>query len=217
MRRFPVLFVAVSVWLAPAVPAQTNPADASPGAVASPAAEESALHDELRQLRQSMVEALNRGDVEEVLKHLHRNVVFTAMNAEVCRGPEQVRAYFDRMMKGPDRVVASIHVDPQADALSDIYGGQVAVAYGSSRDEYRLTNGQTMQVNARWTSSLVREGGRWLITSFQSSANVFDNPVLARVKAAVYKTGGIAAILGLAIGGLFGRLRRKTPLPVSQG
>lgn len=215
MRRFPILFLALSAWLAPAVPAQTGPADPSPGAVVPPAPDEAALHDELRQLRQSMVEALNRGDVEEMLKHLHRNVVFTAMNAEVCRGPEQVRAYFDRMMKGPDHVVASIHVEPQADALSDIYGGQIAVAYGSSRDEYRLASGVTMQVNSRWTSSLVREGGRWLITSFQSSANVFDNPVLARVKAAVYKAGGIAAVLGLAIGWLFGRLRRKTALPAS--
>jgi ketosteroid isomerase-like protein len=213
MRRSPILFVALSVWLAPAVPAQTGPAGASPEATAPSAPDEAALHDELRQLRQAMVEALNGGDVEEMLKHLHRNVIFTAMNAEVCRGPEQVRAYFDRMMKGPGRVVESIRVDPQADALSDLYGGQVAVAYGSSRDDYRLTNGLTMQVNSRWTCSLVREGGRWLITGFHSSASVFDNPVLARAKTAIFKAGGIAAILGLVIGWLFGRLRKKASQP----
>ena len=215
MRRFPMLFFVLSGWLVPAVPAQTVPAGASAEAIEAPAPDEAALHDELRQLRQSMVDALNRNDVEEMLKHLHRNVTFTAMNAEVCRGPEQVRAYFDRMMNGPGRVVESIRVDPQADALSDIYGGQVAVAYGNSRDEYRLTNGLTMQVNSRWTCSLVREGGRWLITSFQSSANIFDNPILGQMKAAIYKVGGVAAVLGLAIGWFASRLRRKQAAPAS--
>ena len=209
MRRFLILSVALFLCLMPAAPAQTGPAGAAPETSVPLAPDEAALHDELRQLRQSMVEALNRGDVEEMLKHLHANVVFTAMNAEVCRGPAQVRAYFDRMMKGPHRVVDSVHVDPKVDALSDLYGNQVAVAYGSSRDVYRLTDGLTMQVNSRWTCTLVREGGRWLIASFHSSANVFDNPILAKTKAVIYKTGGIAAILGLVIGWFIGRLGRK--------
>jgi ketosteroid isomerase-like protein len=166
------------------------------------------LHDELRRMRDEILAAIDKGDVEGVLVHLHRNVIFTPMNAEVCRGPEQVRAYFDKMMKGPGRIVDRVHFDLKVDALTDFYG-DTGIAYGSSDDRYKLKNGMDFAIHTRWTCSLVRENGRWLITSFQSTANVFDNPILdATAKRRGWFLAGIAAIVGLILGVLLARRRR---------
>ena len=191
MKTF--LSIAVlSLSLAPAVLAQT--ADV---AVAPPPA---AVHDELRRVRDAILAAINKGDVDGVLKHLHPNVVFTPMNGEVCRGPAQVRAYFDKMMKGPDRIVESVRFDLKVDALTDLYG-DTGIAYGSSNDHYKLTNGLEFPVQTRWTCSLVRENGRWLVTSFQASPNAFDNPILLqKTRSASFKGGGIGAVVGLLVG-----------------
>lgn len=166
-------------------------------------------HDELRHLRDTMVAALNAGNVDEMAAHLHPNVIFTAMNGDVARGPAAVRAYFDRMMKGPDRIVASVHVDVQVDELADLYG-QTAVAFGSSADTYQLADGNDFQVRSRWTCSMIRQDGQWLITSFHSSANVFDNAILAKVRRLGYWATGAGSILALVVGAVVGRRTSKS-------
>jgi uncharacterized protein (TIGR02246 family) len=182
-------------------------ATAAPSAVSHPTAEE--LHAELRSLRDDMVRALNAGDLEGVLKHLHPNVAFTAMDGEVCRGPEQVREFFQRMMTGPTRVVEAFHTDLTVDQLTDLYG-DTGVAFGSSDDQYTLRKGLKFRIKSRWTCSLVRQDGRWLITSCHSSADVFDNPILAMAKRTAYWAGGGGAVLGLLIGVVAGARARRS-------
>jgi uncharacterized protein (TIGR02246 family) len=168
-------------------------------------ADDEASHKALRDLRDTVVNALNKGDMEALLPHLHQNIVFTAMNGEVCRGHDAVRAYFNRMMKDPGHVVDSIHVNPTVDRLTDLYGGTTGVAYGSSVDHYKLANGQEFDVNARWSATMVKENGNWQIASFQSAANVFDNPLLNKAKSTLYWGGGGAGLIGLFLGLLIGR------------
>jgi uncharacterized protein (TIGR02246 family) len=211
MRAFPVVVALLGFATASLAqePAQ-EPAAASPPAQVAPAPE--AVHDELRKLRDDVLAAIDRNDFDAIMPHLHPNVVFTPMNGEVCRGPQEIRAYFDKMLKGPDAIVKSIHLEVEVDRLTDLYG-DTGLAFGSSNDHYTLTNGMDFPVRTRWTCALVRENGKWLITAFQGSANIFDNPVLERAKqAAKLQWGGIAlgagALLGLLLGVAIGRRRR---------
>lgn len=172
-----------------------------PGPVtAPPAVSPDALHDELRRLRDEVLAGIERGDFEAIAPHLHPNVVFTPMNGEVCRGPQEIRAYFDKMLKGEKPVVKSVRFDLEVDRLTDLYG-DTGLAFGSSNDHYTLTNGMEFPVGTRWTCALARENGRWLITAFHASANVFDNPILERSRqGAMLKGGGIGLVAGLALG-----------------
>lgn len=161
-----------------------------------------ALHDELRRLRDDVLAGIERGDFEAIAPHLHPNVVFTPMNSEVCRGPQEIRAYFDKMLKGPNPVVKSVRFDLEVDRLTDLYG-DTGLAFGSSNDHYTLTNGMEFPVATRWTCALVRQDGRWLISAFHASANVFENPILEKSRqAAMLKWGGIGLVAGLALGAL---------------
>ena len=174
-------------------------------------AKENPAHEELRALRKGMIEAIEKGDIDKLLTYLDPDVVVTWENGEVSRKPAGVKEYWDRMMKGPQRVVESVTIDPTADELTHLYG-DTGIAFGSSHDHYKLADGKDFDLLTRWTATLVRKGGTWKVAAFQAGVNMFDNAVL---RLAVVRTawwaGGIAAIVGLLVGFVIARVFRKRP------
>jgi ketosteroid isomerase-like protein len=150
-------------------------------------------------LRTELVEAFNKGDVDRLLSHLDPDVVVTWQNGEVCRGPAQVRAYYDRMMSGPQRIVKSLSCNPVVDDRH-VYGDW-AVSWGNLHDSYVLNDGSEFRFDSRFTASIARRGDAWKVTSFHASVNAFNNPILgiAAKKGATW-AGAIAGLLGLLIG-----------------
>jgi hypothetical protein len=125
----------------------------------------------------------------------------------VATGREGIREYFKMMMEGPGKRIESVKSDFIPDALSVFYGDNVAVAFGSSNDDYVLTNGSKFNIKGRWTATLVNKDDRWLVGAFHYSANVFDNPVIqAQRKFLLMAGGGVAVVLALA-GFFIGRRR----------
>jgi uncharacterized protein (TIGR02246 family) len=171
---------------------------------AQPAAD-APVHDELRALQKAMEDALNSRDLDGLLAHVDEQVTFTAMNAQTGVGKQGIREYFDRMLNGPNKIVESIEVDFVPDALAVFYGPDVAVSTGNADSHYVLTNGMNFKVMARWTATLVRKDGKWLVAAFHYSTNMFKNPVLdAQRKWLMIAGGGVALLLGV-IGFFVGR------------
>jgi ketosteroid isomerase-like protein len=176
---------------------------------ATPAKEDPA-HEDLRALRKGLTEAVNHQDLDALLSHLDKDVVVTWQNGEVSVKPEGVRAYYDRMMKGPNRIVESVSVDPTVDELTHLYG-DTGVAYGSSKDHFKLTDGKDFDMLTRWSATLVKKDGKWLVANFHASTNMFDNPLLyIAIRRTAYWVGGIAVLVGLALGFILARLLRKS-------
>jgi uncharacterized protein (TIGR02246 family) len=200
MKKRMLFVVAVACLLrAPASGQEGKPAPEDP------------THEELRALRRELVEAVNKNDLEGLLTHLDQNVIVTWLNGEVSRGPEEVRAYYDRMMKGPKPIVKSITIDPTVDDLTHLYGN-TGVAYGSSRDHFQLTDGQDFVVPTRWSATVVKKDGKWLIANFHASTNMFDNPVLMlAIKRTALWVGVIAGLVGLIVGGIGAWFLRRRP------
>ena len=86
-------------------------------------------HNELRALRDDVLDAFNKKDLDRLLSHVHPNVAVTWQNGEVSRGRDGIRAYYKKMMEGPDRVVDSVtakaEVDPEAEEKSDTIIGKL--------------------------------------------------------------------------------------------
>jgi len=168
---------------------------------------EDPAHADLRALRAELVKAINGNHLDDMLALLDDDVVVTFMNAEVGRKPAGVRAYYDKMMNGPNKIVESITIDPTVDELTHLYG-DTGVAFGSSKDHFKLTDGRDFVAETRWTGTLVKKDGKWKVASFHASANAFDNPILWIALKKVGMWVGIgAAVLGLVIGFLIGRRR----------
>jgi ketosteroid isomerase-like protein len=157
----------------------------------------------LRAVRDGMMKAFNERDVDGLLQYLHPNVVVTWQNSEVSRSPEQVREYFHRMLESPNRRVDTLTAEVQVDELAILYGADktTAVAYGTLGDRYRTRNGVELNLNSRWSATLVKNGDRWLIVNAHASGNLFRNDFLSFVlKTAAYWIGGIVGVAGIAVG-----------------
>jgi len=167
------------------------------------------MHEGLRKLRSTMEQALNDRDIDTIVDNILDDVVFTTMNGDVVRGRQEVRDYFERMMNGPERVVASIESRFVADALSVLLNETTAVAYGHSDDHYTLANGSELDVAARWSGTMQRVGNRWYVASFHYSTNMFDNPILSEQRRVLLAAAAVLALLTGGLGVWLGR--RRTP------
>ncbi|HUF61380.1 MAG TPA: nuclear transport factor 2 family protein [Verrucomicrobiales bacterium] len=163
-------------------------------------------HEELRILRAQIIEAIQSGDVERVLPFVHSNVVITWQNNEVCRGHAGLLEFFNRMGK---KAFQEYKMPPAPDELTMLYGDDAGVSFGRTVASYRLL-GKDLELESRWTATLVKEQGQWLLAGYHISMNVLDNPLLNGAKQSAYLAGGGALAAGLVIGLLLGRRRRAT-------
>ncbi|QIF00632.1 nuclear transport factor 2 family protein [Roseimicrobium sp. ORNL1] len=192
---------------APATPAAPG---AAPAAAAQPTLEKLAAenpnHEQLRVLRDGIMDAMNRKDMESLVSFLHPSVVFTTMNGDVARGRQGIREYYNKMMVGPNRVVDSVTVKLIADELTALYlNDSMGICHGSTQDVYTLKGGQRLDINARWTATMIKEDGKWLVVAIHYSTNMFDNPVLTAVQKTMMMVGMGCAVVGLLLGMMIGR------------
>lgn len=179
--------------------------------LSAPVWAEHPAHDKLRALRADMEKSMNALDVDGLLKHVTDDVVFTTMNGDTVRGKQGIRDYYERMMTGPNKRVASLKTHFEADDLTVLYGDDTGVAFGHSEDDYKLTDGSEFHVRPRWSACMVRQNGEWKIANFHYSTNMFDNPVTETL---LKKTGMMTAaaaaaalVVGLGLGFWLGRRR----------
>lgn len=176
--------------------------------LSAPAAEDPA-HNELRAVRDGLLAGMNKGDIEAQLVFLHTNVVVTWHNAEVSRGREGVRKYLDRMLNGPSKVVEKFGAEVKVDELSILHSGDTAIAFGSAQEHFTLAGGRQFDFTGRWSATLVKDGGKWLVASLHTSDNIFDNPLLNAAKKLLMWIAGGALIAGLIGGWLLARRGRR--------
>ena len=158
-------------------------------------------------LREGLVDSFVKADIDRLLTFLDPDVVVTWQNAEVCRGPEAVRAYYQRMMTGPDRVVREVRAEPEI--LGRHVYGDWAISWGNLHDRFVLTDGADLPFNTVFTATIARRGDRWLVRGFHASVNAFNNPVLGvAIKKTAWRVGLGALAMGLLLGFVLARVLR---------
>ncbi|EGY53731.1 SgcJ/EcaC family oxidoreductase [Neisseria shayeganii] len=212
MNRLSARWLTGLLLCAPLLPlsatARAETAASAPAAAITAAADEQ-LHNELRALRDTMQDALNARRLDTLLNNVTDNVVFSTMNGDRIIGKDGIRQYFQQMMEGDRAVVKNVTAEFEVEALSHLYGGDTAVAFGRSRDRYELNNGETWTVTPQWSATMVRQDGRWLIANFHYSVNMFDNPVLTAQRNWLLGGGIGAALLLGGLGFWLGRRPRR--------
>ena len=174
-----------------------------------PSVSDEAKHAELRALYSVITDANNRCDTDAVLPHLHPEIIYTPQDATPLRGHAAIKAYSDKMTKGPKPLVQSLTVKPTLDRPAIFFSENTAVASGSSEDEFKLTDGRIFRLHSRWTTSLVRVDGRWLVTSLHISDDLFDNAILDMLKQSIVKAGLLGFGIGMVVSGVFAWMFRK--------
>ncbi len=172
---------------------------------------EDPAHQELRALKDRMLAAFNKNDLDALLQDVHPNVVVTWQNGEVSRGHQGLRDYYQKMMLGPNRKVDHVTAKVDVDEHAILYSDKGGVAFGNIDENFELTNGMKFPLPNRWTAGVVKENGKWVVVALHISANVFDNPIQdIIVRQTALWTGGIALVVGLVLGaGLMALFRRR--------
>ncbi|RYD32623.1 MAG: nuclear transport factor 2 family protein [Verrucomicrobiaceae bacterium] len=168
-----------------------------------PAAEDPA-HEELRLLRTEIITAITKGDIDTVLTRVHPDVVVTWQNSEVCRGRQGLKDFFDRMGR---KSFKGYKIAPTPDELTILHGGDTGISFGKTVAEYDLL-GRHYEIESRWTATLVKLDGKWLLGAYHISMNTLDNPLLTAAKKGLYIAGGAGLVLGILIGRILGRRAR---------
>lgn len=172
-----------------------------------------ATHNALRAMRDGLMDAVNKGDIDRELTYLTTNVVVTWHDATVSRGRGGVRDYYNRMVNGPNKVVADFHATINVDELTILYGDSTGIAFGSSLEHFKLVSGKSFDLKGRWTATMVKQDGRWLVAALHVSTNIFDNVMLDMMKQYAIRATCIAFVVGIVLGWFIGRIRRKSAAP----
>jgi len=180
----------------------------------------------LDHLREALSDAYNRGDIEGMIRYLDPDVVIIFPDASVSKGRDGFRDYYYRMLHAPDHRVASFSAEPVTESRT--VHNDVGLSYGYMNDKYVLTDGQSFSLNSRFTVTLLKspdgpaETEGWMIRSFHSSADTFDNAILELAARRAFQRAGIGGLavgtlLGLALSALLFRRRPEAGLNLPAG
>lgn len=185
----------------------------APAAEADPhAADRQALIKLFREMEAS----INAQDVERMVAQMHPQATVTWLNGEVSRGHDEIRAYYQRMVKGEQRILDRYLTTAKLGAPAHFFGnGEVAVADGTMVDQFFPRARGPFSLNSNWTSTSAKIDGRWQVVAMHLSANVFTNSLMAEAQSAIRLAAGGAALGGLLLGALLTWLwlRRRRPTP----
>jgi len=178
------------------------------GGLAAIAAEDNreADHAALRALRNKVAAAIDRQDTKALASCFAKDFAFTAVNQTVVTNETQVQEFFDRMFRSSDALLSGLKTDPEADIPTRFVDTNTGVCYGRSKDTYTLKSGKQVEMNVRWSATVVKENGEWKVALAHIGTDFLDNPVLEGVKGFVKKAGFGAGVGGLLLGFLLGRV-----------
>lgn len=164
---------------------------------------------QLRELLDKMEKAISSLDVEAALQLMQPEAIVTWQNAEVSRGADQIRAYYNRMIKGSAPIVQKFTTKAALGGPAIFYSDS-AIAYGTTVDTYELSGGMNFTLNGNWSTTVVKTNGQWKVAALHFSTDLFDNPLLNNAKRLAWIAGVIAFFAGLLMAFAVTRMRKKS-------
>lgn len=181
-------------------------------AQSSPGEERKADHDALRALLTTSAQALSTRQLDSLAGRVAPGFTVITVDNRKLVGLEAVKKYYSTLFDGPDAILTKLEVNPVADELTSFLGENSGVVYGVSDDVYRFKDGDTRNMQTRWSAVVARDGETWKLVNVHFSANLLDNPMLDAAKAYAQKTSIIGGVAGLIAGALLmAVIRRRAP------
>lgn len=158
---------------------------------------------------QEIEAGINDQNIERMVAQMTPDATVTWLNGEVSRGHDEIRAYYGRMVKGPERILSKYTTAAKLGAHARFFG-EVAVADGTMQDSFSPLARKPFTLSSNWTSTSAKVNGEWKVVSLHLSANVFNNDLLDEAKSAAKLAAAAGALGGLILAGLvcWWRLRR---------
>jgi len=178
-------------------------------ALAAPTMQEQE-HEQLRLLLKQVKTAVNEDNIDALIPLLDENFAITMVNQTLITNVAGLKEYFYKIFKAPDAPVKSVHIEPEADVLTQRIDSNTGIDYGHSTDTYTLRDGRQIVLNTRWSATLVQQNGQWKIKLLHVGVDMLNNPILNATEQLKYWWGVGGLLIGL-VAGWWLRRRRKLP------
>ncbi len=156
--------------------------------------------------------AINAQDIEGIVAQMSPDCTVTWWNAEISRGDDEIRAYYQRMVKGEGRIISKYTTQAKLGAHAHFVGSgaDVALADGSMEDEFFPIIRGPFKLNSRWSATAAKVGGEWKIVNLHLSSNVFTNTLISELTRAIWMVGSATFVIGGLAGWFLGRRAKKS-------
>jgi len=169
-------------------------------------------HAALRALRDKVTQAIEKQDIATLASCFAREFAFTTVNQTILTNQTQMQEFFDRTFRADDAMVTSLKTEPKADVLTRFIDANTGVCYGTSKDTYTMKSGKIVEMNVRWSATMVKENGEWKVAIAHIGTDFLNNPVLDGVEKFTKMVGLVSVLGGLLVGvvngWLLGRARK---------
>ena len=124
--------------------------------------------------------------------------------ANLQRALKQVRR--NKGAPGIDKMT----VDATTDKRLILNDGNLVISSGEMKDHYVLGRGPSVNLNSRWSATLIKDNDRWLLASFSASTNAFDNEVVSLyLTSQKYTVSAAAGLIGIGLGLVLSRVMNR--------
>ncbi len=160
-------------------------------------------------MRETIAKAVNAVDVDLMAPLLSEKVSITMVDQSVITSPKELKDYFRKMFQAEGALLKSVHIDPSADMETVFLNDSLGINRGSSTDSYTLKSGREVVFHTRWTSTVIKDGGKWKLLTLHVGVNFLDNPVLTATGQMKYWWGAGGAVAGLLLALVMRRCCRR--------
>ena len=151
------------------------------------------------QVKNGLIETLNKKESDKVLVYLHPAVKLIFMNTYELNGREQVREWFQSSaVQGSTQIrdfkIESLDIEPPMIKLEEnvyLISGKGVLVFNSGRTSFSIPS--------RWMATITKVNNQWLVSSFQNTVNILENPVLEEMHSRIAFLSVITFILGLVV------------------
>jgi ketosteroid isomerase-like protein len=168
-------------------------------------------HEALRELNRKTITAINQVDFKALEEVFTKPFDLTFADQSTIHSIDELKTYYQEMTTQGG--MASIQFSPSVDQLTRFISDTVGIARGSSKDVFTRKDGKNLELESRWTATVVKTNGEWKISALHAGINLMDNAVLRLVTKELKKgtmfLAIITALIGFGIGFFFGRCRKK--------
>ena len=166
-----------------------------------------AIDAELDKFRDDLFHAFNTGDYPAMLeKYCHKDIIATWQDGTTSEGHAGVIAEFDKLKQFIDKMT----VDATTDKRLILNDGNLVISSGEMKDHYVLGRGPSVNLNSRWSATLIKDNDRWLLASFSASTNAFDNEVVSLyLTSQKYTVSAAAGLIGIGLGLVLSRVMNR--------
>lgn len=166
-----------------------------------------AIDSELDKFRDELFHAFNTGDYPAMLeKYCHKDIIATWQDGTTSEGHQGVIAEFDKLKQFIDKMT----VDATTDKRLILNDGNLVISSGEMKDHYVLGRGPSVNLNSRWSATLIKDNDRWLLASFSASTNAFDNEVISLyLTSQKYTISAAAGLIGMGLGLVLSRVIKR--------